>query len=124
MTHEIGHALGLDGDYSGFKTQSGSTRKVKITAPRPFADTELMVDNGPHLEGFSSPLMTHYPLESERQLISGVDVLLVAQLSSFDKPDLSDPAWDVDDDDQRVPRHRTIKNFSCPDVPQPNRGPW
>jgi len=123
-THEIGHALGLDGDYSGFKTQSGSTRQVKVTAPRPFAGTELMVDNGPHLEGFSTPLMRHYPVEGERQLISGVDVLLAAQLSLFDKPDLSDPAWDVDDDDQRVPRHRTINRFSCPDVPQPNRGQW
>ena len=68
--------------------------------------------------------MRHYPMESERQFISGVDVLLIAQLSSFDKPDLSEPAWDVDDDDRRVPRHRTIRKFSCADVPQPNRVPW
>ena len=123
-THEIGHALGLDGDFSGFKTQSGSTRKVKITGPRPFAGTELLVDNGPHLEDFGTTLMRNTPQEGERQLISGADVLVAAQLSSFDKPDLSDPAWDVDDDDQRIPRHRTISKFSCKDAPQPNRGPW
>jgi hypothetical protein len=122
--HEIGHALGLDGDYSGFKTQSGITRMLKVTAPRPFAGEDFRVENGPHIDSFADVLMKIRPQAGERNLISGIDALFAAQLSSFDRPDLSDPAWDVDEDDRRVPRHRTIAKFSCNDEPAPERGPW
>ena len=122
--HEIGHALGLDGDFSGFKAQSGATRQLKVTAPRPFADTVFLISNGPHIDGPLSLLMTERPTAGHRQLISGVDALVAAQLNLFDKPDLSDPAWDAKDDDQRVPKHRTISKFTCKDAPNVNRGPW
>jgi len=122
--HEIGHALGLDGDYSGFKTQSGATLQLKVTAPRPFADTVFLISNGPHIDGPLSLLMTGRPMPGERHLISGIDALVAAQLNLFDQPDFSDPAWDANDGDQRVPKHRTISKFSCKDAPDANRGPW
>ena len=122
--HEIGHALGLDGEYSGFKTQSGNTLALKITAPRPFADTELLLSNGPHIGGSGMPLMMQFPEAGARQLISGVDALVAAQLSSFDRPDLTEPVWDVAEDGPRTPKHCTIKKFSCPEAPDPNRGVW
>jgi len=122
--HEIGHALGLDGEYSGFKTQSGNTLALKITAPRPFAGTELLLSNGPHIGGSGMPLMMQFPEAGARQLISGVDALVAAQLSSFDRPDLTEPVWDVAEDGPRTPKHRTIKKFSCPEAPDPNRGVW
>jgi hypothetical protein len=80
--HEIGHSLGLDRDYSGFANQFK------------FAGMLFTINHGPHLGGsFGNvlPLMVPDPTAGWRQLISGDDALLLAQISSFDKPDLDAP---------------------------------
>jgi hypothetical protein len=90
--HEIGHALGLDYDYAGFQTQSGITLQLTVTAPRPFAGLTVLIDNGPHIDGFGNiPLMVGDPTPGWRQLITAADALVIAQLSSFARPDLGDP---------------------------------
>src|SRR6266436_4696706 len=45
--HEIGHSLGLDGDYSGFTNQFQDNLFVEITSPRPFAGLLLHINSGP-----------------------------------------------------------------------------
>jgi len=91
-THEIGHALGLDYEYTGFAAQFRSGLFLDITPPRPFAGLELIMNFGPHIDGFgSTPLMVPDPTPGWRQLISAVDALAIAQASSFDRPDLGDP---------------------------------
>lgn len=100
VTHEIGHALGLDGDYVGYQErcegQSSFFCLVPVTPPRPFAGYDLVLTFGPHLEFVGSggqPLMVVDPFVGIRQLISGLDVLVIAELSSFDNPNL-DPLCD------------------------------
>jgi hypothetical protein len=89
--HEIGHALGLDESYTGFIVNC-PCQPLTITAPRPFAGLTEFVNRGPHL---SSPqaLMNEFesPAPGQRRLISGIDALVIAQLSSFGKPDLTTP---------------------------------
>lgn len=101
-THEIGHALGLAEDYPGFTTRCpGGICLIPITAPRPFAGFEVTVKfQGPHIEfpgtPDAGPLMVDNPREGERQLISETDALLIAELSSFKKPNLNGmvpPEW-------------------------------
>jgi hypothetical protein len=97
--HEIGHALGLDYDYVGFQSQIHQGIFIEVTPPRPLAGYELIIGLGPHLGGFGeTPLMVLNPYPGMRQLISGADALLIAQLSSFDGPcdvdGLSDPKHD------------------------------
>jgi hypothetical protein len=101
-THEIGHALGLDEEYPGFTTRcSGGICLIPVTAPRPFAGFEVIVSfQGPHIVfpgGLDAgPLMGENPHEGERQLISETDALLIAELSSFKKPNLNGmvpPGW-------------------------------
>jgi hypothetical protein len=61
-THEIGHALGLDGNYSGFPTQFHSGLFVDLTSPRPFAGLAFTITNGPHLDALGqTPLMVQEP---------------------------------------------------------------
>jgi len=93
-THEIGHALGLDNGYSGFQDQFQQGLFIAITPPRPYADLEVILSSfGPHIDGFgSTPLMVPDPTPGWRQLISAVDALVIAQISSFDRPDLNSPA--------------------------------
>jgi len=90
--HEIGHALGLDYAYVGFQSQFREGLFFDVTPPRPLAGFEFIINYGPHIGGFDdTPLMVPDPYPGWRQLISGADLLLVAQASSFDGP------IDVDD---------------------------
>ena len=93
-THEIGHLLGLSDDYVGFQSYCGPNPycPIEITAPRPFAGYIIYLEFGPHVgdrwgDG-GLPLMVPDPPVGERQLISGLDALLIAQLSSFNSPNL------------------------------------
>jgi hypothetical protein len=88
--HEIGHALGLDGDYAGFKEQfTGKT--LAITSPLPFAGLVVFISQGKHIEFGYEVLMTEDPTPGRRDLISALDALVIAQLTSFEEPDLSNP---------------------------------
>ena len=61
----------------------------------PFAGSAILIANGPHIDGFpQTPLMIERPLSGARQMISGADALLLAQLSSFNRPDLTEPSPD------------------------------
>ena len=93
-THEIGHALGLDNGYTGFQDQFQQGLFIAITPPRPYAGLEVILSSfGPHIDGFgSTPLMVPDPTPGWRQLISAVDGLVIAQISSFNRPDLNSPA--------------------------------
>jgi len=99
--HEIGHALGLDGDYMGFLGQFYDGLFVDVTKPRPFPGFRFTIGQGPHIDGFElKPLMVGTPRPGVRQFISGADALLIAQLSSFSRPSLAEPAFDAEDEDQ------------------------
>ena len=78
--------------YLGFMLNCPCPGPLTITAPRPFAGLTAYVNRGPHL---TSPhaLMNEFdaPAPGERRLISGLDALVIAQISSFDKPDLATP---------------------------------
>lgn len=104
-THEIGHALGLDFDYVGYDCRPIPDVPgcfVTVTPPRPYAGFLIGIDTSGHLElayyaqNDAGPLMVKDPHPGERQLISALDALLIAQLSSFDKPNLNPalpPPW-------------------------------
>jgi len=100
-THEIGHALGLDYAYVGFESQFREGLFIDVAPPRPLAGLEFIIGFGPHIGAFGdTPLMVQDPRPGWRQLISGADELLIAQVSGFDGPsdvDLSaDPRRDDD----------------------------
>jgi hypothetical protein len=95
--HEIGHLLGFDSKYVGWKCQSVPDRVgcfLIVTQPRPFAGLGIPLHpQSDHLfDGVypvgTQPLMVPDPQPGERQLISGIDALAIAQFSSFDKPNL------------------------------------
>jgi hypothetical protein len=92
--HEIGHSLGLDYSYSGFQAQFVSNLYVEVTAPRPYAGLQIPINNGPHI--FYGPsLMEQFQSDAgTRKLISAADALLIAQLNSFDNPDLDGLPWE------------------------------
>jgi len=102
-THEIGHALGLDYEYEGWVSACGGGNicELEITAPRPYAGLFVRLDFGPHIgsggEEGPPPLMTPTPHAGWRQLISGLDVLVIAEISLFNRPNLSayklPPPW-------------------------------
>jgi hypothetical protein len=89
--HEIGHALGLDGEYTGFKKQfTGKT--LDITSPLPFSGLVVFISQGKHIESLGHEVvMAQEPTPGLRNLISAADALVIAQLSSWEDPDLSDP---------------------------------
>ena len=102
-THEIGHSLGLDGDYAGYRRLCGGDDPgclVTISAPRPHPGLQIFLDAG-HINDnwpVGKPLMIPFLSETEwgqRQLISDLDALLVAEVSSFRKPKLGVtlPSW-------------------------------
>jgi len=113
--HEIGHALGLDLKYSGFDTQ-GNRRPVEVTAPRPFAGSAILIANGPHIDGFpQTPLMIERPLSGARQMISGADVLLLAQLGSVNRTDLTEPSLDENGNgNQSIATSSVSSSPTCP----------
>jgi len=87
--HEIGHALGLDYDFSRFKTQlPGTTGPLRVTPPRAFAGIDIFVSQGPHIS--ENALMVPSAKPGERRLISGIDALLMGQFDLFNRPDLSE----------------------------------
>ena len=97
-THEIGHLLGLFDEYIGYDKRCGGQNPflciIEITEPRPFAGIDVQIGFGPHIDqgpfGFddAGPLMILDPTEGERQLISGIDALVLAELSSIPKINL------------------------------------
>jgi hypothetical protein len=92
--HEIGHSLGLDYSYSGFQAQFNYPG-VMVTAPRPYAGLLIPINNGPHIN-YSSSLLVQFQTEAGlRRLISAADALLIAQLNSFDNPDLDGLPWET-----------------------------
>jgi hypothetical protein len=100
-THEIGHVLGLDESYAGYqKICHSPSCAIEITAPRPFAGLTIFVIDGPHLTNRwddvgdlpqGDPLMVGDPTPGHRQLISSVDALVIAEISSFSSPNLNVP---------------------------------
>jgi hypothetical protein len=86
--HEIGHGLGLHNDNLEYLRQiPGDT--LTITSPRPHAGTTIHIAAG-HISQLyhSTPLMVSLALEGQRVLMSGVDILTEAQLSTFNNPNL------------------------------------
>lgn len=90
--HEIGHALGLDENYAGNRGQCPGDGLV-IKPPRPFAGIFFFLAQCTHMDGFGDPLpvMVTLPTPGWRNLISAADALVIAQLTSFPKPDLGEP---------------------------------
>jgi len=126
--HEIGHALGLDYDYTGFNIQlPGTTGPLKVTPLRPYAGIDIFVNQGPHISGKS--LMSPNAEPGERRLISAIDALLIAQLSLFKGPDLSEPSLDTNGhgpgNGLGIPTVTVASSSTCSgNVPAKNTGPW
>ena len=91
--HEIGHSLGLDGDFSGFTNQLVSGFFIDIKPPLPLAGYQiaLRLATADHFEGFPTALMVAVPNPGERKLISNIDALLIAQINQFARPNLGEP---------------------------------
>jgi len=114
--HEISHALGLDGQNDELLRQLSNTQRrlkqaraplqqnddatpllrsglLDLTPPRPFAQPDFFfIDQGPHLASPSGPdrqpLTYQYSQPGIRQLVSGLDALLMAQITLVDAPQL------------------------------------
>jgi hypothetical protein len=112
--HEIGHALGLDYSYSGLINQNGGFGPVRIKSPRPFAGFEYFIDNGPHIDSLATlPLMISVAPIGKRQMISAADALLMAQVSLFDRPDLSEPRLDFNGDGRSIATRSVSSSSTC-----------
>jgi hypothetical protein len=89
-THEIGHTLGLDTSYSGYRNQpirEGLFLDIKPPLPHAGLALTLQFAAFDHIGGFgNTPLMVPDPTIGWRQRLSAVDILAIAQLSSVDKP--------------------------------------
>lgn len=121
--HEIGHALGLDDTYSGFKEQNANG-PFSIKQPRPFAGFTVFLERAHIADLGPLPLMIATAPSGKRQLISTADALLVAQISLFDRPDLSDPSLDFNGDGHRIPTRSVSSSSTCfVRPPNPNQGP-
>ena len=122
--HEIGHALGLDEDYSGLSAQWSVSGPIEVKPPRPFAGVILFVSQGPHLSGDWS-LMVANANPGERRFISAADALLFAQLSTFNRPDLSEPSLDENGHGQGIPATTVSSSSTCNDGSEAkNTGTW
>jgi hypothetical protein len=86
--HEIGHALGLSVDNLAFQEQVPAN-ELLITPPRPSAGGAVFMVTD-HIQQLFAPsaLMVNFLEPGERKLISGLDVLVDAQLSQFASPNL------------------------------------
>src|SRR5262249_4165085 len=96
--HEIGHLLGMDSHYVGWRrgpVPPIGLPGVIVTSPRPFAGLGIpLARQSDHLDQDAfpfhrAPLMVQDPVEGERQLISGLDALVIAEMSSFPEPNLT-----------------------------------
>jgi hypothetical protein len=92
--HEIGHSLGLDEHYVGFRARFVENLFAEITSPPPYAGLVLIVrGQGPHIldDENQTALMIQTPAPGQRQLISVADALVIGRFSLFDRPNLTDP---------------------------------
>jgi hypothetical protein len=83
---ELGHALGLASAYSGFSDETGDD-DIDVKAPRSNPGTTIVMEDT-HIKKIGTgkqPLMWDSYSTGERRLISTVDCLAVAQVSSFTK---------------------------------------
>jgi hypothetical protein len=112
--HELGHALGLDADYSGLKKQWRGFGQFTITRPRPFAGFDYFLVNGPHIGDLPTPLMIANIPSGERRIIPAADALLLAQINLVDRPDLSEPPLDFNGDGRTIPTRSVSSSSSCP----------
>jgi hypothetical protein len=105
--HEIGHTLGLDYDFSSFKTQlPGTSGPLRVKPPRAFAGIEIFVSQGPHIS--ENALMVPSATPGARRLISGIDALLMGQFDLFNRPDLSEPSLEENGHGQGFRRSRSL----------------
>ena len=84
--HELGHALGLASAYSAF-TDETDDDDIDVKEPRSNPGTTIVMD-GTHIKKIGTgkqPLMYDAYSTGERRMISTVDCLAVAQVSSFTK---------------------------------------
>ncbi len=124
--HEIGHALGLDGSYSGFLGQFPGYGIFEIKPPRPYAGFTYFINTEPHIVDLGDlPLMISEAPRGKRQLISTADALLIAQISLFDRPDLSEPSLDFNGDGGSIPTRSVASSPTCPVRPSDaSQGQW
>jgi hypothetical protein len=123
--HEIGHALGLDDEYSGYRNQFAGSGMFSIKAPRPYAGFTVFIGSGHIADLGDFPLMIYSAPMGKRQLISVADALLISQFSLFDRPDISEPPLDFNGDGQGVPTRSVSSSSTClVRPPNPNDGQW
>jgi hypothetical protein len=80
--HEIGHGLGLVAD------NTASRRMIRVTRPRPYAGLVILATSGDHLDVATALMGQLFTGPGERILISSLDVLVDAQISRFNHPNL------------------------------------
>jgi hypothetical protein len=81
--HEIGHGLGLSGQ------NPESDHVTTVTPPRPFVGLVIVTWRGEHLVNPNALMGQEFTLASGvRYLISSLDVLVEAQISQFNHPNL------------------------------------
>ena len=105
----------------------GGAGPLQIEAPLPFAGLTYFLRQGPHIEAPDQllPLMIAIAPIGERQFISAADALLLAQLSSFRMPDLSEAPLDLNDDGRSIPFRSVPSSSTCvPRPPNPDHGEW
>jgi hypothetical protein len=81
--HEIGHALGLDRDNTAFEESTRDGLFLPVTAPRPFAGSDILLFFGASHLNDRTALMFPFMEAGERKLISAEDALADAQISQF-----------------------------------------
>jgi hypothetical protein len=90
--HEIGHALGLATEYAGHKENIGMKQTIEIKSPLPFAGASVYLQTQTHVWSFDpTVVMSIGPTPGWRTLITAADALVIAQLTSWEQPDLSEP---------------------------------
>jgi len=87
--HEIGHALGLSEVVGRFEEDSADG-DIDVTAPHPFAGSQLPITSGAHLN-LSSALMKPVASFGKRILPSVADTLAIGEVSEFEEADLRLP---------------------------------
>ena len=111
--HEIGHALGLDDEYSGYRNQFPGSGTFSIKVPRPYAGFTVFIGSGHIADLGDFPLMIYSAPMGKRQLISFADALLISQFSLFDRPDISEPPLGFNGDGQGVPTRSVSSSPTC-----------
>jgi hypothetical protein len=96
--HEIGHALGLGFQYSGFMAEANLDNDVDVAGPLPFPGTVVPLTNAsshPNPAIIPNVIMNTNIGNSRRKQLTAVDILANAQVSGFTAvnltPDLPPP---------------------------------